>query len=108
MGLADMLFNCVLAALALVLIVAAASGWRRTKRSRYLVVGGVSLVIGLGWVLRVLSGTVSSTDWLYTLAGLIICTVIVSFFRRSDRSSEPTDSVDAQVENPEERMESGE
>jgi uncharacterized membrane protein YfcA len=88
MGLADMLFNGVLAVFALLMIATAVAGWWRTRRRRYLMLGGVCLVVGVGWAMGVLSGRASSTGWLYTLIGLIVCALFLVSFRHSDRAEE--------------------
>ena len=101
MGLADTLFNGILAVFALIMIVAAVAGWWRTRRTRYLVLGGACLVVGVGWAMGVLSGRASSTDWLYTLIGLIMCALFLMSFRHSDRAEErslPQDADEVNVE----------
>jgi uncharacterized membrane protein YfcA len=101
MGLADRLFKGVLAVFALIMIVAAVAGWSRTRGTRYLVLGGVCLIVGVSWTMGVLSGRASSTDWLYTLVGLIVCALFLVSFRRSDRAEEqplPQDADEVNVE----------
>jgi hypothetical protein len=96
-GLVEMLFNGIVEALALILLVSAVAGWWRTRRRRYLVLAAVCLILEAGWTMSFLSGRTPTSNWGYTLIWLIVCAIILVAFRRSDREPEkplPQDAAD--------------